>query len=52
MYALKTLFFFFSAVPNGFKYRQNACFKNLVLKFIKSVSLNILLLILFHVVRR
>jgi len=71
MHALETLFFFFSAVPNRFKYGldacfrdvvllflcssksfqipQNASFKDLVFIFVKSVNLNILLLILFHV---
>ena len=39
----------FSAVPNRFKCRQDACFRDLVFTIFKSVSLNILLLILFHV---
>ena len=30
MHALETLFSFFSAVPNRFKYRQNACFRDIV----------------------
>ena len=49
MYALETLFNFFSVVPNRFKYRQNAFFKHIVFIFFKSISLNILLLLAFHV---
>ena len=50
MHALETLFFFFSVVPNRFKYRQNACFKKRLLFFSKVLA--ILLLILFHVAGR